>query len=123
MALELLPVEGYQGISFDQITQVQNQQFKPGEVVARHKNDRLFDRRSFSISLPIGNKNAVHAFLLSKRGVIPFKFGYDDLAYRCNEWSFTYLAVGDRANQSKCNLAYQFEATFVRENNLGSEFG
>lgn len=123
MALELLPVEGYQGISFNQITQVQNQQFKPGEVVARHKNDRLFDKRSFSVSLPISNKDEVHEFLLSKRGNIPFKFGYDGLAYTCNEYSFTYLATGDRANNSDCYLAHQFEAVFTRENNLIAEEG
>lgn len=123
MTLELIPIEGYQGISFNQVAQVQNQQFNPGEVIARHKNERLFDRRSFSISLPINNKDEVHQFLLSKRGNIPFKFGYDDLAYTCSEYSFTYLATGDRDNNSDCYLAYQFEATFVRENNLIAEEG
>lgn len=116
--IETIPVKAYQGISFNQITQVQNQQFKPGEVVARHKNERLFDRRSFSISLPISNKDEVHQFLLGKRGNIPFRFDYDGLAYTCNEYSFTYLAVGSRANTADCNLAYQFEAVFTRENNL-----
>ena len=112
--MDTIPIKAYYGISFDQSTQVQMQQFNPGEVIARHKNQRLFDRRTFSISLPINNKNEVNAFLKSKRGSTPFRFGYDNLVYTCNQYSFTYLAfTGDQS----CKLTHQFEATLIRENN------
>lgn len=107
--LDIIPIEGYYGISFNETTQVFSQQFQQGQVISRFASSRQYDRRTFSISLPIKNKNEIDAFLRSKRGVVPFIFNYDNLTYTCAQYSFTYTATYD----------YLFEATFVRDDNVG----